>query len=262
MPTALAGVHAKLARAHQHLLTLEQAVLAYVRQRPYRVDVESAGVNSEGNLFRYVARQNPGVPPPHADLSLLVGEALYQLRSSLDHLVHELVIGNGGSALLAGSRHHQFPVFETAQGYEEKAARMIAGVTLGAATRISESQPFTWPGRPRAHPLWLLQDLNNIDKHRFVPLAVVGLDELRGRGSEDDITYAHLFSVTSPQPLHDGLVLFTAAMKQHFAMADVACTVAFDGVGDVGYAPIWPLLTKLYLHVVELVEKFAKTFPD
>ena len=177
MPTALAGVQAKLVRAHQHLLTLEQAVNAYVQLNPYRVEVEPAGVNLEGKVIRYVARQNPSVPPPPADLSLLVGEALYQLRSSLDHLVHQLVIANGGQALLTDSRKHQFPVFETAQGYDARAGRMVAGVTQEAEARIRGTQPFKWPGQPQSHPLWLLQDLNNIDKHRFVPGEYVSVTE-------------------------------------------------------------------------------------
>ena len=77
-----------------------------------------------------------------------------------------------------------------------------------------------------------------------------------------DITFAHQFSVTSPQPLRDGLVLFTAATKHEFAMADAACTLAFDGVGGVGYEPLFPLLTRIYLHVVGVVADFDEAFPN
>ena len=55
MSDALSGVRAKTFRAHQHLLSLEQEMLAYVRQRPFRVDAEPAGENLEGKVFRYVA---------------------------------------------------------------------------------------------------------------------------------------------------------------------------------------------------------------
>ena len=34
--------------------------------------------------------------------------------------------------------------------------------------RTHRWQPFSWGGPARSNPLWLLQSLNNIDKHRFV----------------------------------------------------------------------------------------------
>ena len=56
--------------------------------------------------------------------------------------------------------------------------------------------------------------------------------------------------------------MFTAATKHEFAMADAACTLAFDGVGGVGYEPLFPLLTRIYLHVVGVVADFDEAFPN
>ena len=66
---------------------------------------------------------------------------VYQLRSSLDHLVHELVILSGNAEKLKDSRKHQFPIFESKTGYDKRVGRTIDGVSNNIA-RLVEQQPY------------------------------------------------------------------------------------------------------------------------
>ena len=67
---------------------------------------------------------------------------VYQLRSSLDHLVHELVILSGNAEKLKDSRKHQFPIFESKSGYDKRAGRMIDGVSNNIARLVEQQQPY------------------------------------------------------------------------------------------------------------------------
>jgi len=96
------------------------------------------------------------------------------------------VLLNGNESKLR-SRRLQFPIFDTSEGYEAKAAGMIDGVSRQAVELIAAEQPYVRrPDNPRNDPLSVLQDLNNTDKHRMLPVTVIGLgiaraDDSKGR---------------------------------------------------------------------------------
>lgn len=73
---------------------------------------------------------------------------------------------------------------------------MIEGVSDEIADAICRLQPFAHlPDHPSDDMLWILQDLNNTDKHRLIPVAVVGIDVVEATGSFRNGT---LFTVQSP----------------------------------------------------------------
>lgn len=90
MTPSLKGVDAKLARAETHVDNLEQQIVALTGSEPYSVLVKKD--SHEGRpVRRLVAVKNPNVEPPPLPMVQLAGQALYQLRSTLDHLVHQLI---------------------------------------------------------------------------------------------------------------------------------------------------------------------------
>lgn len=73
------GVKLKIDRAAEHLEVLHQEVEAYLDDRPYEVVSEP---RPEGNpLLLCKVHQHPPLR-----LSILLGDFLHNLRSSLDHL--------------------------------------------------------------------------------------------------------------------------------------------------------------------------------
>jgi hypothetical protein len=105
-----------------------------------------------------------GKPEPFRDQWLvIVGEILYDLRSALDHLAHAIVPPPG-----TGS---EFPVFHQEHGpngFLAKAPAKLPGLQQGepdAWDIIERLQPYKRTGKRDS--LWVLHELNIIDKHRY-----------------------------------------------------------------------------------------------
>ena len=64
------------------------------------------------------------VPTAPISWSVSFGEILYNLRSSLDHLVWQLVLANGQTP----GRHNAFPITNDAQGWEKVKENPLNGV--------------------------------------------------------------------------------------------------------------------------------------
>ncbi|MBK8295135.1 MAG: hypothetical protein IPK93_10315 [Solirubrobacterales bacterium] len=96
-----------------------------------------------------------GIP---ASWSLLAGEAVHNLRSSLDHAVYAHATRNERS---------QFPIADTEKDFEEWSGRMLKGVPRSLREIIERAQPYQHSGGAvwADHLRWL-RELSNADKHR------------------------------------------------------------------------------------------------
>lgn len=204
MPTAtFEGVDAKLRRANEHLMMLFDKQDRYRLAEPFRIEVVRDEVEG-APVGRLRAVRNSDVPEPDASIVLLAGELLYQLRSALDHAVVQLVIANGQESRLDKLRQ-QFPIYVDAKKYAKGAPDMLDGVSTHASEAIAGLQPFAMTDEPTSDVLWKLQQLNNQDKHRLIPVTVHGIGVVDGyAGSEK------LFYVQSPDiVLEDGKIFFS-----------------------------------------------------
>src|SRR4051794_37203940 len=86
----LARVKLKVERAKEHIRNLESAVQAFRDTDPYGFRIED-DLQTGDKIYRIeIRRQTPDA------FSLIVGDAVHNLRSALDHLARQLVIANGG----------------------------------------------------------------------------------------------------------------------------------------------------------------------
>lgn len=154
------GLRAKLARALEHLLDLDQRVAAYLDSEPLGIRRENS---PDGRRQVFVLEQRKA---PALELSVLVGEVAHQLRSAVEHVAHGLVVANGGQPTFKTA----FPVHLT----EPAQLRIDGGVGVEALARVADSQPYRAPN-PREHPMHVLNRLWNIDKHRTLHLATLAL---------------------------------------------------------------------------------------
>jgi hypothetical protein len=123
-------------------------------------ETEVEAISSKELTFRCFALQRKALPP---DWSLRVGEAIQNLRSSLDHLVY---------AASQGPRA-QFPIFTDPDGFAQRGATMLAGVPENMVRRIEAAQPYrVAPESPDHDLLELLRRWSNIDKHRVLTAVV------------------------------------------------------------------------------------------
>lgn len=166
----LEGVYAKHARACFHLAALQREFYERVENDAYTF----AGEVRPGGL-EHIYR--PVNPPPVADhWSAVVGDALHNLRSALDHLADQLVRLNGGSP----NKRTQFPVLLRPSRWnpctncsEPAVPRVGGGISAAAQAVIEEIQPYK--GTETGQWLARLHELNVIDKHRRFVIATTGL---------------------------------------------------------------------------------------
>src|SRR5262245_608586 len=88
----LAGCDLKLGRAQEHLSTLQGIAKRWLPEHPVTYDAYVD--QSTGEKVFFVSE--PVEHPPDST-SVIFGEFLYALRSSLDHLAWQLVIRAGGT---------------------------------------------------------------------------------------------------------------------------------------------------------------------
>lgn len=158
MTPSLDGVRAKIGRAEEHL----------------KVAAELADVVRDGHSVIRKKGYDPNFTPaspeyvslflklrqPREDFVLIVGDCVHNLRTSLDHLVWQLVLLNGGTPTTS----NMFPICDTHGAWVGQLKRdRLCGVSLRAKTLIEGLQPYVSATNA---PLWVLSELENIDKHR------------------------------------------------------------------------------------------------
>jgi hypothetical protein len=160
--------HEKLIRARWHLDCLDRSMEEFMATHPRRL----VGAVEDGKYrLRY---QVVAEPPP--GWGTVIGDCVHNLRSCLDHLVYQLTLTNLGEVLDDTS----FPILETEEAFDEKSHRdfsrgtwPIRGIQPDAQVAVEKLQPYHRKEGPHMDPLWLLNRLWNIDKHRLLHLAVI-----------------------------------------------------------------------------------------
>lgn len=147
------GIRAKVARALELLVGLDERLHAYLDADPF---VLQRHVQPDGETSVFVLKVTSQPPP---DLALLVGEIAHQLRSAVDHVAYGLVVAAGNTP----TRRTGFPVCV------RRPTRLVldGGVTAEALALIDAFQPYHRPDA-QAHPLNVLNALWNVDKHRML----------------------------------------------------------------------------------------------
>jgi hypothetical protein len=258
---------AKLDRATHHVDALNAAATAFLEDKPIGLRAHpvpyaktfwkrGAGINVESDIEE-----------PPLEWATIIGDALQNLRSSLDHLIYELIRIDHGKAW-NGS---QFPIVDDADNLVStpRFRDTLALLSPEHARMVMESQPYTapeWPTfitkgeRPRNfHALSLLRELSNADKHRLLNLAFLAPAELitrnpviqdvrilskvdfpRGPLKKGDIVSAIEWVVTGPNP------------KVEFEPEFVAQICLDDGL------PIEAALHKIEAFITKLIRSFEK----
>ena len=150
----LQGVNAKINRAQQCLQTLDTDIAAFCQYERRK------------HVFAMEQRLLPVLhsrePEPFVDYAVRAGEIAYNLRSSLDYLVWQLVEDNGEKPTCRNG----FPIVFKEHQYRREAKRMLNGVKQKNVEMIQRLQPFQ-KDSVGLH-LGMLDSICNIDKHRYL----------------------------------------------------------------------------------------------
>lgn len=160
--------------------SLDKVILDYVESEPYGI----ADERYEGDDgIVYLLYED--VRDPDIMLGVMFGEILHNLRSALDQLVWQLVLLNDRTPC----RWNAFPVCVVRKVSKVDPKRpawtrdwpsKLKGVSRKHRALINAVQPYHGRGgfkRKQLHPLMLLTDLWNTDKHRIVHPSIFTVPE-------------------------------------------------------------------------------------
>lgn len=146
----------KIGRAERHLREFDGLVVKYCTS-PNPYEAQSRTENG-----RYVVTLTPR--PFEGDVPLSLADMAYALRSGLDQLAWQLALLKTDSP----SGDTMFPIFGVRNSRSEKQfQKRVANIPREAVDVIATLQPFHLAGRYMDHPLWQLNELSNMDKHRL-----------------------------------------------------------------------------------------------
>jgi len=175
IPRAFEGAYLKLERARAHIYELEARLKEFVGREPYAAAIEQ---NQDGSLSLFLELREP-LPQP---LGLVIGDAIHNIRTALDHATWALVGLDRGTQ----DRWTKLPASSTNQVDYESMCR-------GMKTPRDDTKNFlvglkVYPGGNEN--LLAIHQLDNMDKHQvLVPhIAAAAIGHLRVIGPDLDMT--------------------------------------------------------------------------
>jgi hypothetical protein len=161
MPTP-ESVQLKLHRAIVHRETLIFELNGYYALNPSRIVR-----HPDSKPGHAIGIMETHIPVPKR-ISLIAGDFLQNIRSTLDYLVWELMLTTPNVP-----DKHSFPICTTEEGWKiVKRGDRLTGMPANPMRIIESMQPWT-ASSPKLHPLFILDELTNINKHRRILIASV-----------------------------------------------------------------------------------------
>ncbi len=175
MAIYLGAIYAKIERADKELRTLRTDMEKFCeRQRVEQKRIRQKNLDGQAEEIVQAYLDDPEKTP--IEWSIRIGEIVYNLRSSLDHLVWQLVLDNGQEP----SRKNAFPIILNESDWEKTKRDRLSSIGCKVRKKIRRLQPFgggiNLPFDVSAFKR--LDYLCNVDKHRHLHLVCVFLGGL------------------------------------------------------------------------------------
>jgi hypothetical protein len=184
------GYELKLSRAQHHLERCDRVISDWTKAADESV-IEEPNPKDPGTHGAWID------PPPFPadDVSLIAGDSLQCFRTALDHLALELATANASPLPDGIEKRSEFPIFSDENGggssrFHERRSKgpkageptptsglaKIAGMDPAAQASIERLQPYHRGEAFAEDPLWRLQELNRIDKHRVLHVIAAAVE--------------------------------------------------------------------------------------
>jgi hypothetical protein len=242
--TPFLSARRKVERANHHIQETQSRIVAFVTTdyHPPFIDKDPETGNFRLNFWHAIP-----------DLGAMIGDAIHNLRCALDHTVSEIVRMLGGN-----DADVHFPMHETRKELEKSIDRGLKkkiGPEL-CSFIVETIKPY----RTGNYPLWALNKLDNLDKHRMILVAnytftstayTVDDDSLMGPFPEN-----HFCIMTDGSAVPEG----SPAYFHNQAHAQATIEVRFQERHFFDNEPVVPTLVQLAELVSGIVETLAAHF--
>lgn len=186
------------------------------------------------------------------DIPLIVGDAVHNLRTALDHVAHELVLLSGGKR----TYHTKFTLRKTRKEVVTAIGGEIQGIGLDMVTRIIE---YIQPYRGGNDALWTLHTLDIADKHHLIlPVwTSVGIAFHVTDGS-DNVTSFILGPIREEEPRAIG----TTPSPKIEDYGNPVMQILFEDIEGLRGQSVIPTLHHLQRAVSATIEDIERAFLD
>lgn len=237
-------------RAAEHLNVLNQALDVFYASAPCIV-TKHFDTQNQRDIYRLQLTKIPDMR-----LGVLAGDFLYNSRACLDHLFWQLVLIESGGEYPPKPKRIEFPISnnaDTSNDARKKLDWLLRQIPKDARSIIESLQPYiagqTDESR-RAHPLYCLDALFNIAKHRVIPIqGMMGeMDVLAVTGTTYTFLNNATIEVSIPTP--------------HPEFPPPRAGITF-GSAEEGMNIDASIVGKIYDFIrVDTLPKFARFFPQ
>ncbi len=259
MPHPLNSAREKLKRAEENILNLDKELKSHLAELPtiYFEGVRPSFTVEQreawAKLQRFAQKELP------ERFGTLAGEIVHHMRSALDHIAWQL----SDAVTREPVRNSiEFPILKDNDGVcglkKDRMCRFCRKVQCitspTALARIEELQPY-WRSTPLDDPLWLVHDMDRIDKHRtLVVIAVAGHIPFQAVVTKNFAVRKH---ETNPEFRQAIPILGTSNVT---VKGEISLDIAFREFGTRKDQFVIPSLRQLLDSTRNVVESFAGEF--
>jgi len=242
-----AGIFEKLKRADQNIVNLEAEIRDFVKAGNYPVLP-----HPDDKMWQEAVNYHRSKRIP-LRFSVLAGEIVHHLRSSLDHIVWHF---STDEARAKAQNVIEFPIFESQPSLKkeiERYDRKIQGVTSKNVRRLIEKvQPYHAGANVADNSLLIIHNMDRFDKHR--ELVIVDSSALVVFPSSMPEVARKVTLYTQGKLPASEYAAVGRAVKEY---GQVTPQVAFRQFGKRKTQPVIPGLAQLFNDVGEIVCVFA-----
>jgi hypothetical protein len=252
VPHPLDGARLKLDRARAHLRGVDSGVAAYLGTQPVQVEDRQ---DRDGNRrhIQWIATAAQESPP---ELGVIVGEWAHNVRGALDYTVYELVRRETGEE---DPRWTQFPIVLEEPRYADQERQRLRSAPDWALPVFRGLQPFNDGDEAAWHPLAILGDISNRDKHRLVHTAAMQIAGSQARVSGTSMLAIHRLA-QNPGTVEGERVILDAVLDTDGDDLQIELNVQVSVALERYEIPITGLLEVITEEATSIVEWFAPAF--
>jgi hypothetical protein len=219
--------------ALHHLERFKAERAAWRKESPHRFWTELDADTGKKVIWAQV------ITPPPASLSLIAGDCIHNLRAALDNLAFELALAYTKGPLPTNIEGRSaFPIFK--EKNPSKLDDMLGGVDPLAKAEIEGLQPYKRGDWFYRDPLWQLNQLEVIEKHRLPHtatlnnLSALSFFEPDGIGVDEVKSLFSFFDSSAPIAEYPAFDSTGAEVRVNFTAAFDVCFSKGAPVGLLG----------------------------